>query len=361
MAQSIIPRQENTYWRVRVRRPAKGININERFKSEAEAQRYIDTTVLPLLSKGEIPLSSNSRRITFTQLTKLYLAAPMMDMTGRRELKPSSVAERKGRIEVLRRLFGDYKLNALTPALLERVIRKQGWGHQNRQKYEVVLNQLFEWGRTDEAGRLVAANPMKSVKRAQGSSKKLRRVYTPEEWTVLLEKADDQEVPLGLFLRLLRATGFRKSELQGLLWENVKESGREGLGASLHIPDSKSGSPRTVFIKPDLYKLLQAHEQQHRRDDEPRVFTGRRPGHGLEVDDLFRRVRKAAKLDKPDRNGEHLTIHAIRRTFATELGKRGATLAQMRAAGGWRTAEQAMRYMQVDEDLAAEAALLAGD
>jgi integrase len=142
--------------------------------------------------------------------------------------------------------------------------------------------------------------------------------------------------------------------LRGLLWEDVKESDRDGLGASLHIPDSKSGSPRTVFIKPDLYKLLQAHEQQYRRDDEPRVFR-------LEVDDAFRRVRKAANLDQPDKNGEFLTVHAIRRTFATELGKRGATLAQMRAAGGWKTAEQAMRYMQVDEDLAAEAALLAGD
>jgi integrase len=354
MATDIIPRQEGIYWRVRIRRPAKGVNINERFKSGDEARRYIDTTVLPLLSKGEIPLSSNSRRVTFDKLTELYLAAPMRDMTGRRELKPSSVSERKGRIAVLKRLFGSYKLNALTPALIEREIKRQGWGHQNRQKYEVVLNQLFEWGRTEEGGKIVAANPMKSVKRAQGSSKKLRRVYTPEEWKTLLDKADEETVPLGLFLRLLRATGFRKSELRGLLWEDVKESDREGLGASLHIPDSKSGSPRTVFIKPDLYKLLQAHEQQYRRDDEPRVFR-------LEVDDAFRRVRKAAKLDQPDKNGEFLTVHAIRRTFATELGKRGATLAQMRAAGGWKTAEQAMRYMQVDEDLAAEAALLAGD
>ncbi len=354
MARYIIPRQEGAYWRVRIRRPAKGVNINERFKSESEAQRYIDTTVLPLLSKGEIPLSSNSRRITFEKLSELYLASPMRDMTGRRELKPSSVAERKCRIEVLKRMFGSYKLNALTPALIEREIKRQGWGHQNRQKYEVVLNQLFEWGRTEDAGRIVAANPMKSVKRAQGSSKKLRRVYTPEEWQALLEKADEEMAPLGLFLRLLRATGFRKSELCGLLWENVNESNREGLGASLYIPDSKSGSPRTVFIKPDLYKLLQAHEQQHRRDDEPRVFT-------FKVDPIFRKVREDANLEQPDKNGEYLTIHAIRRTFATELGKRGATLAQMRAAGGWKTAEQAMRYMQVDEDLAAEAALLAGE
>ena len=76
----------------------------------------------------------------------------------------------------------------------------------------------------------------------------------------------------------------------------------------------------------------------------------------------FGEVRAKAKLDDVDpRYGERLTIHGIRRTFATELGKRGATLAQMRAAGGWTTAQTAMRYMQVDEDQAAEAALLVGD
>lgn len=353
MAAEIIPRQEGQYWRVRVRRPAQGVKISERFKTEREAQRYIDATVVPLLSKGEIPLSSNSSRITFEKLADLYLAQPMRDQTGDRELKDSSQVERKIRINVLKRIFDQTRITKMTPALIEKRLQAQGWSRINRQKYEVTLNRMFEWGRTEDAGKIVSANPMRSVLRAKGSSKKLKRVYTTAEWTALLAAADDLAVPLGLFLRLARATGCRKSELTALLWEDVKPSQREGLGASLYIRDPKSGIPRTVFIKPDVYRLLQAHEQQHRRPDEPRVLPHK-------FDFAFREARTVAKIDKPDTNGECLTIHAVRRSFATELGKKGATLAQMRAAGGWKTAEQAMRYMQIDDDLAAEAALLAG-
>lgn len=357
MAHSIIPRQEGRYWRVRVRRPAHGLNVNERFHTQEDAQAYINHTLLPLLSKGEIPEAANPARMSFSQLVELYLEHPMLDMTGERELKPASVLERTTRLNVLKRIFSNTKLNRMTSRMIETKLGQQEWNQQSRQKYEVALNRLFEWGRSqrgEDGKRLVAANPMRAVVRSRGSSKKLRRTYTADEWKTLLDQADQEPQPLGLFLRLLRATGFRKSELHGLLWEHVKPTDRAGLAASLYLPDSKSGSPRTAFIKDDIYQLLLAHEQEHRRPGQPRVFS-------FKVDPLFRRVREEAGLHHPDARGEHLTIHAIRRTFATELGKRGATLAQMRAAGGWKTAEQAMRYMQVDDDLAAEAALLAGD
>ena len=354
MASNIIPLHDGRYWRVRVRRPAQGIKISERFKSEKDAQRYIDTTVTPMLSKGEIPLSSNSTRVNFEQFADLYLAVPMLDMTGERELKATSQAERRGRVDVLKRIFGRIKLTNLTPAIIEKKLTAKGWSRINRQKYEVVLNRMLEWGRTDAAGKIVAANPMRSVRRAKGSSKKLKRVYSKEEWNALLSEADEESVPLGLFLRLARVTGCRKGELRSLLWDDVNPSDREGLGASLYIRDPKSGEPRTVFIRPDIYLLLKAHEQEQRTPDQPRVFPHK-------FDFPFRRSRERAGIDSPDDNGEYLTIHAVRRTFATALGKRGATLAQMRAAGGWKTAEQAMRYMQIDDDLAAEAALLAGE
>ena len=105
MASNIIPRQDGRYWRVRVRRPAQGIKISERFKSEQDAQFYIDTTVTPMLSKGEIPLSSNSARVNFEQFADLYLAQPMLDMTGERELKATSQSERRGRVDVLKHVL----------------------------------------------------------------------------------------------------------------------------------------------------------------------------------------------------------------------------------------------------------------
>lgn len=356
MAKPILPKPDGQYWRVRIRRPAQGIQINERFHTEKEAQTYIDTTVTPLLSKGEIPLAANSRRVTFGQLADLYLKQEMLTKgSPDKTLKPSSEADRKVRLKKLKAIFGNYKLSTLSPKLIERLIIKQGWNTTNRQRYESAMNRLFEWGRSIEGGEVVAANPMRSVRRVSGASRKLKRTYTDQEWKALLEAADDEDEPIGLFLRILRATGFRKSELAGLLWSNIQQTNRPGLAARLYIPDSKSGDDRAVFISDTVYQLLLAHEQRHRTEDDDRVFNF------SNLNWTFRRVRQQAKLDQPDAAGEALTIHAIRRTFATQLGKKGASLAQMRAAGGWKTAEQAMRYMQVDEDLAAEAALLVGD
>ena len=70
-------------------------------------------------------------------------------------------------------------------------------------------------------------------------------------------------------------------------------------------------------------------------------------------------AREAAGIDKPDEKyGETLTIHHIRHTWATALGDSGATLAQLMAAGGWKTATVAMRYMKRKETQSAEAARL---
>ena len=64
-------------------------------------------------------------------------------------------------------------------------------------------------------------------------------------------------------------------------------------------------------------------------------------------------------LDQSDEKyGEVPSIHHIRHTWATRLGDSGATLAQLMAAGGWRTAGMAMRYMRRKETQAAEAAAL---
>ncbi|HEY5679966.1 MAG TPA: hypothetical protein VIS55_07860, partial [Pseudomonadales bacterium] len=187
MAKEILPKPDGKYWRVRVRRPSQGVNLMERFPTKQEAQDYIDKTVVPLLSKSERPIEANPSHMTFGTFADLYLKQPMMDMTGERELKPSSAYERLVRINVLKDLLGTIKLSRLTPKVLEQKLDSQQWGRQSRQKYEVTLNRMFEWGRTKDAGKLIAANPINGIVRTSGKSRKLKRVYTEREWTTLLE------------------------------------------------------------------------------------------------------------------------------------------------------------------------------
>jgi integrase len=85
---------------------------------------------------------------------------------------------------------------------------------------------------------------------------------------------------LAMFLRLAWATGCRKSELQRLRWVDVDPIEHEQLGARLELRDTKNHEDRAVFVSKDLYRLLQAHEQEyayrHRRWLFPsRTRTGR--------------------------------------------------------------------------------------
>ena len=300
MAGGIIPKRIESggyeYWRVRLRRPKQGITINERFRSRQEAEEYIRGTVLPLLSKGAVPVQGNPARMTFAQLADLYLAQPMRDMTGERELKPSSQAERKLRIKVLKGVFGTIKINRLTPQVLSQRIEAQEWRRQNRQKYEVTLNRIFEWGRAQKPP-LVAANPLNGIVRTSGKSKKLKRVYTADEWTTLLAQADEETMPLGLFLRLLKATGARKGELMRLLWNDVQPTNRDDLAARLLFRDTKNSEDRAAFINLEMYRLLQAHEQETRQPDQPNVFAffpeigGKGSADGVDGQKLAIRIR----------------------------------------------------------------------
>ena len=191
-------------------------------------------------------------------------------------------------------------------------------------------------------------------------SGKRERPYTDQEWQALLEVADARGGVLDMFLRLAWETGARKGELLSLRWVDVEPVDQKGLGAKLSLEDTKNREPRKVFISVNTYRLLQAYEQQFRRDVSPLVFPSRtRNGRYAKISVLFREARAQAGLDQPDEKyGEVLSIHHIRHTWATRLGDSGATLAQLMSAGGWKTAEMAMRYMKTKESQSAEAAVL---
>ena len=90
------------------------------------------------------------------------------------------------------------------------------------------------------------------------------RTYSDAEWRDLPQAADDAGGMIGMFLRLAWDTAARKGELLNLRWVDVEAADQKGLGAKLHLTDTKNREPRMVLISEDTYRLLLAHQQQYR-------------------------------------------------------------------------------------------------
>ena len=53
-------------------------------------------------------------------------------------------------------------------------------------------------------------------------------------------------------------------------------------------------------------------------------------------------------------DGEAITFHGLRRTFATEARRQGATVDEIQRLGNWRSPEMVKRYVQLEDERASE-------
>lgn len=355
-----ITRDGKTYYRVQIRRPTKGITLDEYFATKRAADKFL-RDVTKAIDEGK-PITQNVRsRATFADAVETFLADPASKKTRKGEdLKDRAWQTIHERVRWLsENVFRDVYLKHLTWDVVDQKLSQAAsdrkWSSATRYRYETCLSRFLDYCRKNQ---WVALNVIANRDRINKTEQR-QRTFTTDEWSRLLDAADERRDMLGMFLRLAWATGCRKSELLRLRWVDVEPVEQEGLGAKLEIRDTKNHEDRTVFIDPDLYRLLQAHEQEYRIASSPLLFPSRTRNGTYAVHLAFDAARKAAKLDKPDeRHGEILSIHHIRHSWATRLGDSKASLAQLMAAGGWKTPGMAARYMKVKATQAAEAALL---
>lgn len=353
-----ITKAGKTLYRVQIIRKTKGIHIDEyrQTKKQAEALiRQVETAI----ENGQ-PIGQNVRgRETFAAGLEIYLEQPLLTPKGK-PMKDSAAKDRTNRLKWLsKNCFSDILLKHLSLEVVDEKLSQQAterkWSSASRYRYETALSRFLEYAKRQN---WVAHNVMTGADRLNDSGKR-NRIYTEDEWTTLLDAADQRTDMLSIFLRLAWDTGSRKSELLNLRWVDVEPATQKGLGARLELIDTKNGETRAVFTNERTGKLLDAHEQEFRRSGSELVFPSRTNKGRYNVNAPFTEARTKAKLDAPDkRYGEVLGIHAIRHTWATRLGDKGVSLAQLMSAAGWKTPAMAERYMKRKESQAAEAALM---
>ena len=168
-----------------------------------------------------------------------------------------------------------------------------------------VLSKMFNlaelWGLRPDG-----SNPCRHVKRFR--EEKRERFLSDAEYrrlgaTLKEIEQDGSETPSAVAaVRLLMLTGCRLSEIQTLRWEHVDLEAGE-----LRLPDTKTGA-KAVHLGGPAIAVLRGLD---RREDNPWVIAGRKPGsHLTDLQHPWRRIRARAGLDD-------VRIHDLRHSFAS--------------------------------------------
>ncbi len=135
-----------------------------------------------------------------------------------------------------------------------------------------------------------------------------------------------------LFCMVLSETGCRVSELLQLRWEDVDTERRV-----LNIRHAtKSGLSRLVPLTERALGALPEKRRDPLGKVDPLVFSHLSQS---QLNHVFRRAKRLAKLDDPD-----ITPHTLRHTFATRLVKVGCPLATVSRLLGHQSITTTMRY-----------------
>jgi integrase len=165
-------------------------------------------------------------------------------------------------------------------------------------------------------------NPFDGVSMGRDGPGRVRHLSAEERAALLVQTANDPQ--LHTFVVLALSTACRAGELVNLRWRDLDLS--EG---RLLIRRAKNDEPRIAWLHGEALRLSKKHATVRPLDSERRVFES---PTGARYDYLtaFKAALQTAGIGD-------FRFHDLRHTAATELARLGATEAQLRAIGGWKS------------------------
>ena len=190
-----------------------------------------------------------------------------------------------------------------------------------------IISHLFEVARADW-GLETLSNPRKAMRKSSLGGVRDRRLKAGE-FEALMAWCDFRQNSLfKVALILAVETAMRRGEMTGLLWENVD------LAAQLaYLPDTKTGTPRTVPLSKVAITALRSLGPQH----SGRIFD-------VHEDWLTKRfiiARNACGL-------VNLRFHDLRHEAVSRLFEKGFNMMETATVSGHKTLQMLKRYTHLD-------------
>lgn len=248
-----------------------------------------------------------AQRVTLREALEAYL--------GSRDLKAGTVADIGHAMKGLKDWMGK-PVTQITPAMVETRHRKLGQKSKARANLTMrylraVLNFAASKWADDEGRPLIAYNPVKRLgaTKAWYRVERRRNVIREHElrawWAAVDALGKDPSLFHGreyrdYYLTLL-LTGLRRSEALGLTWDAVDFKSR-----TLTVTETKNREAHTLPLPIFLLDLLR---ERQARSASSYVFAAPDRERISNFRDVTRYIEK--------RSGLHVTLHDLRRTFAT--------------------------------------------
>jgi integrase len=220
-------------------------------------------------------------------------------------------------------VWGDHKLTDVRTVTVEKWLDALPLAPGSRTKIRNILSAIFSHGIRHE---WITFNPIAKVR---CSSVRLREpdVLTPEEFQLLLEKLELRERAM---VMLAASTGLRRSELFGLLWEDVnlftlevavKRSCVRGRLGRVKTQASGKPVPLPVSVR-DV--LVQWRKVSLYPNDDDFIFASERlNGHKPLAPDMVLKKVIRPKLREAGITGKVIGWHSFRHSLATNLRSLG--------------------------------------
>jgi integrase len=248
--------------------------------------------------------------------------------------RPRSVIRHETSWHAIQPILGGKRLDEISPFDLERYRRQR----KQMERSDVTINRelaflrhlytiAITWDKATE-------NPVKKVRFARENNGRIRMLSLEEE-TRLLAYCGPQLRPLVL---TALHTGFRKSELLSLTWEDVDFRRRV---STVQAAYAKNGEARSVPMNDVLTATLKAIRMNAAVDGS--VFCNRNGTPYKSFRSAFEKaVQKAGLVD--------FTFHDLRHTFASRLVMSGVDLPTVKELLGHKDISMTLRYTHLSTD-----------
>ena len=319
-------RKRNGKWQVQIRRTGH-LSLNRSFIQKINAVRWIREMEIDLDQNGLVSKGYKLLDMKFSQILCRYRDEIIIHKKSAESESYFIGCLLKHEISkypikhLTRELFTNYRDERLKEVKCSTVIRQ----------FSIIRHALTiakrEWGIP------IRENPAANIKMPSKNKGRNRRLNT-KELDILLDGCSSSRVSwLSPLIQLAIETGMRRGELINVQSEHVDLVLR-----TLHIPDTKTGEPRTIPLSTHAVQLL----SNLIKDEEGRIF----PITGNAIRMAWGRLRKRVGIT-------NLHFHDLRHEATSRFFEKGLNVMEVATITGHKDLRMLQRYTHLRaEDLA---------